>query len=31
VGFVFANIGARIPQGPDIVTAVVQRVGAAEA
>ena len=31
LGFVFANVGARIPQGPDIVTAVVQRVAAVEA
>jgi hypothetical protein len=29
--FVFANVGSRIPQGPDIVNAVVQRVSAAEA
>lgn len=28
--FAFANIGARITQGPDIVNAVVQRVAAAE-
>jgi hypothetical protein len=28
--FVFANVGARITQGPDIVNAVVQRVAAAE-
>ena len=31
LGFGFTNVDARIPQGPDIVTAVVQRVGAAEA
>jgi hypothetical protein len=31
LGFVFANVGARIPQGRDIVSAVVQRVAAAEA
>jgi hypothetical protein len=30
LGFVFANVGARIPQGADIVNAVVQRVAAAE-
>ena len=30
LSFVFANVGARIPQGPDIVNAVVQRVSAAE-
>ena len=30
VAFGFANVGARIPQGPDIVNAVVQRVAAAE-
>jgi hypothetical protein len=29
--FVFTNVNARIPQGPDIVNAVVQRVSAAEA
>jgi hypothetical protein len=29
--FVFTNVDARIPQGPDIVNAVVQRVSAAEA
>jgi len=31
LGFGFTNVDARIPQGPDIVTAVVQRVGTAEA
>jgi hypothetical protein len=31
LGFVFSNVGARIPEGPSIVTAVVQRVAAAEA
>jgi hypothetical protein len=31
VGFAFTNVDARIPEGPDIVTAVVQRVTAAEA
>jgi hypothetical protein len=31
LGFGFTNVNARIPQGPDIVTAVVQRVAAAEA
>jgi hypothetical protein len=31
LGFVFANVGERISQGPDIVNAVVQRVSAAEA
>jgi hypothetical protein len=31
LAFVFANVGARIPQGPGIVNAVVQRVSAAEA
>jgi hypothetical protein len=31
LGFVFANVGARIPQGRDIMSAVVQRVAAAEA
>jgi hypothetical protein len=31
LGFGFTNVDARIPQGPDIVTAVVQRVAAAEA
>jgi len=31
MGFGFTNVDARIPQGPDIVTAVVQRVAAAEA
>jgi len=30
MGFGFTNVGARIPQGPDIVNAVVQRVSAAE-
>jgi hypothetical protein len=30
LGFIFANVDARIPQGPDIVNAVVQRVTAAE-
>jgi len=30
IPFTFANVGARIPQGPDIVNAVVQRVSAAE-
>ena len=30
-GFGFTNVDARIPQGPDIVNAVVQRVSAAEA
>jgi hypothetical protein len=31
VAFSFSNVGARIPQGPEIVNAVVQRVSAAEA
>jgi hypothetical protein len=31
LGFGFTNVDARIPQGPDIVTAVVQRVATAEA
>jgi hypothetical protein len=31
LGFGFTNVNARIPQGPDIVTAVVQRVATAEA
>jgi hypothetical protein len=31
LGFAFTNVAARIPQGPDIVTAVVQRVATAEA
>ena len=31
MGFGFTNVDARIPQGPDIVNAVVQRVSAAEA
>jgi hypothetical protein len=31
IGFGFTNVDARIPQGPDIVNAVVQRVSAAEA
>ena len=31
LGFGFTNVGARIPQGPDIVNAVVQRVAAVEA
>jgi hypothetical protein len=31
LGFIFANVGARIPEGPGIVTTVVQRVAAAEA
>ena len=31
LGFGFTNVDARIPEGPGIVTAVVQRVGAAEA
>lgn len=30
MGFGFTNVGARIPQGPDVVNAVVQRVSAAE-
>jgi len=30
MGFGFTNVGARIQQGPDIVSAVVQRVSAAE-
>ncbi|HMG26594.1 MAG TPA: hypothetical protein VKH36_07240 [Acidimicrobiia bacterium] len=30
MGFGFTNVNARIPQGPDIVNAVVQRVSAAE-
>jgi hypothetical protein len=31
MGFVFTNVDARIPQGPDIVNAAVQRVSAVEA
>lgn len=31
MGFGFTNVDARIPQGPDIVNAVVQRVSAVEA
>jgi hypothetical protein len=31
LAFVFGNVGARIPQGPEIVNAVVQRVSAAQA
>jgi hypothetical protein len=31
LGFAFTNVDARIPEGPAIVTAVVQRVAAAEA
>src|SRR5215207_6328843 len=31
LGFGFTNVDARIPQGPEIVNAVVQRVGGAEA
>jgi hypothetical protein len=31
MGFGFTNVDARIPQGPDIVNAVVQRVASAEA
>jgi hypothetical protein len=31
LGFGFTNVDARIPQGPDIVTAVVRRVAATEA
>ena len=31
MGFTFTNVDARIPQGPEIVYAVVQRVSAAEA
>jgi hypothetical protein len=31
MGFTFTNVDARIPQGPDIVNAVVQRVSASEA
>lgn len=31
MGFGFTNVDARIPQGPDIVNAVVQRVSAAKA
>jgi hypothetical protein len=31
MGFGFTNVDARIPQGPDIVNAVVQRISAAEA
>jgi hypothetical protein len=31
LGFGFTNVDARIPQGPEIVNAVVQRVSAAEA
>ena len=31
LGFGFTNVDARIPQGPDIVNAVVQRVAAVEA
>jgi hypothetical protein len=31
MGFGFTNVDARMPQGPDIVNAVVQRVSAAEA
>jgi hypothetical protein len=31
LGFGFTNVDARIPEGPGIVTTVVQRVAAAEA